>query len=100
MENFIVVILVCFLFVSCRQFYLSFFDYDKSKKKQETKLQMYLSSNMAQSLLFELDDMHNEPDFVMQCERHSLWKKKVRDYARRVENSKVSSNVVSFRQKC
>lgn len=97
MGNFIVVVLLGSLLFSCWQFYLSFSDYDKAKRKQEKRLQLYLSSNTAQSLLCELDDMHNEPDFVMQCERYSLWKKKVRDYVERVEKSKDNSNVIVLR---
>lgn len=97
MANFILAILCLLFLYSCREFYLSLFDFKKAQLKKRRRLQEYLSSNTAQLLLFELDEMHNEPNFVLQCEQHGLWKKKVRNYVNQFEIPPKDSNVVRFR---
>ncbi len=96
MEAVVVIVLVSLFLKACRHFYLSLMDHNHALINRENRLRSHLSSHTAQSLLFELDDMHNEPDFVMQCERHSIWKKKVRAYVENINTAKADSNVIVY----
>ena len=68
----------------------------KVDEEQVHRNKRKLSQNLAQSLLIELDDMHNETDFVVQCERHSAWKKKVRSYVSGLQPMASEDNVIDM----
>ncbi|UAA38558.1 hypothetical protein KIH87_18120 [Paraneptunicella aestuarii] len=93
---FVTVFLLALFGVAILIVYLSFTDFERDKNKAEEKIRTRLAPNIAQSLLVELDEMHNESDFVVQCERHSLWKKKVTAYVKGIESATNDANVVKY----
>ena len=89
-----------FLFcASVWHFYGALSDSEKLDSISEVVLKPHHSRYTAQALLIELDDMHNESDFAIQCERHTLWKDKVLSYVNNIEAEQTSvrgDNVIQY----